>query len=146
MTELLNNKSLLQPTRPGFDASTIVDLHRSKRYTERMVTPEATIRTYKTQDKTGLPQKLHSASQTYLRGYMFKPVFIPGQYVKNAAKAVSKTSAKFNTQLSIPWSIIEFLRVLQVIKSIHCITTIPTKYAVWQVYSSFFRSKYVYKE
>jgi hypothetical protein len=39
----------------------------------------------------------------------------------------------------------EFRRVLQIIRSAHCTTTMVTKKAVWQVYSSSFLSRYVCK-
>lgn len=68
---------------------------------------------------------------------------MPGQYDKNAANAVSNIKPKFSAQFRIPWCTIEFRRVLQTIKSAHCTTTIDTKKAVWHVYSSVLRSRYV---
>ena len=44
----------------------------------------------------------------------------------------------------IPWCMMEFLRVLQIIRSVHCTITIDMKNAVWHVYSSTFRWAYVY--
>lgn len=84
-------------------------------------------------------------NDTHLSGYIRRPLSIPGQYERNAANAVSNTNPKFNAQFRIPWWTIEFRRVLQIIKSAHCTTTIDTKKAVWHVNSSVFRSRYVCK-
>ena len=45
----------------------------------------------------------------------------------------------------MPWWTMELRRVLQMIKSAHCTTTMETKKAVWHVYSSVFLSRYVCK-
>lgn len=39
---------------------------------------------------------------TYLSGYILRPLSIPGQYDKNAANAVSNTKPKFKAQFRIP--------------------------------------------
>lgn len=82
-------------------------------------------------------------NKTHFSGYIRRPLSIPGQYDKNAANAVSNTKPKFNAQFRMPWWTIELRRVLHTIKSAHCTTTIETKNAVWQVYSSVLRSRYV---
>lgn len=77
--------------------------------------------------------------KTYLSGYMRNASDIPGPYERNAARRVSKTRPKLSTWLFIPWCTSEFRRVLQMIKSAHCTTTIAVKKAVWQVYSNVLR-------
>uniref|UniRef100_A0A1A9ZK35 Uncharacterized protein n=1 Tax=Glossina pallidipes TaxID=7398 RepID=A0A1A9ZK35_GLOPL len=74
-----------------------------------------------------------------ITGYMRRPFSMPGQYERKAAKMVSNTKPKFKAQFLMPCWNIEFRRVLQMIKSAHCTTTIDTKNAVWQVmcYDSF---------
>lgn len=78
---------------------------------------------------------------THLRGYIRNPLSIPGVYERKAASAVSKMMPKLRAQLRIPWCTIELRRVLQIIKSAHCTTTMDTKNAVWQVYSRALRSR-----
>lgn len=67
---------------------------------------------------------------THLRGYMRRPLSMPGQYDRKAASAVSKTRPKFSAQLRMPWCTIELRRVLHTIRSAHWTTTIDTKKAV----------------
>lgn len=78
---------------------------------------------------------------THFSGYMRRPLSMPGQYDRKAANTVSNTKPKFNAQFRMPCWKTEFRRVLQMIKSAHCTTTIDTKKAVWQVYSSVLRSR-----
>lgn len=80
---------------------------------------------------------------THLSGNMRNPLSIPGVYERKAARAVSKIKPKLRAQLRIPWWTIELRRVLQMIKSAHCTTTMETKKAVWHVYSNVFLSRYV---
>lgn len=72
---------------------------------------------------------------------MRRPFSMPGQYERNAASTVSKTRPKFKAQLRMPCWKIELRRVLQMIRSAHCTTTIEMKKAVWQVYSKVLRSR-----
>uniref|UniRef100_A0A6B0U5M6 Putative secreted protein n=1 Tax=Ixodes ricinus TaxID=34613 RepID=A0A6B0U5M6_IXORI len=50
----------------------------------------------------------------------------------------------FRTWFLMPWCRMEFLLVLQMIKSAHCTMTMETKKAVWQVYSRVLRFLYVH--
>lgn len=78
---------------------------------------------------------------TYLSGNIRRPLSMPGVYDRTAANTVSNTKPKLRAQFRMPWWKSELRRVLQMIKSAHCTTTIDTKNAVWQVYSSVLRSR-----
>lgn len=93
--------------------------------------------------KSKLKKNTHLKIKTYLSGNMRRPLSIPGVYDRKAASAVSKIKPKLSAQLRIPWWTIELRRVLQIIKSAHCTTTMDTKKAVWHVYSNVFLSRYV---
>jgi len=41
--------------------------------------------------------------QTNFKGYILRPLSMPGQYDKKAARAVSNTKPKFNAQFLMPW-------------------------------------------
>lgn len=86
-------------------------------------------------------KKEGNTGDTHFRGYIRSPLSIPGVYERKAASAVSKMMPKLRAQLRIPWCTIELRRVLQIIKSAHCTTTMDTKNAVWQVYSRALRSR-----
>lgn len=55
---------------------------------------------------------------------------MPGVYERMAANNVSNTIPKFKAQFLIPWWKMELRRVLQIMISAHCTTTIDTKKAV----------------
>lgn len=72
-------------------------------------------------------------------GRSLKPVFKPGVYCNNAARAVSKNRPKFNIWFVIPCWKTDSLLVFDIMTSAHCTTTIDVKNAVWHVSSKFFR-------
>lgn len=78
--------------------------------------------------------------RTYFNGYMRRPLSMPGVYDRMAANTVSKMRPKFKAQFLIPWWKMELRRVLQMMISAHCTTTIDMKKAVWQVNSNVLRS------
>uniref|UniRef100_A0A1B0C680 Uncharacterized protein n=1 Tax=Glossina palpalis gambiensis TaxID=67801 RepID=A0A1B0C680_9MUSC len=71
---------------------------------------------------------------------MRRPFSMPGQYERKAAKMVSNTKPKFKAQFLMPCWNIEFRRVLQMIRSAHCTTTIDTKNAVWHLLVEFLKA------
>ena len=78
--------------------------------------------------------------QVAFRGYILRPLSIPGVYERMAARQVSKQRPKFMKWFFMPCWNTEFFLVSQMIKSAHCTITMDTKKAVWQVYSKIFRS------
>jgi hypothetical protein len=66
---------------------------------------------------------------------------MPGVYDRMAANTVSNMRPKFKAQFRMPWWKMELRRVLQIMISAHCTTTIDTKKAVWHVNSNVLRSR-----
>lgn len=109
---------------------------------------------------------------THLRGNILRATSMPGQYDRKAASAVSSNRPKMRirflrkqrrakvrtTTMCVSWSEsrsftctyfipcwrIEFLLVLQMIRSAHWTTTMLAKKAVWQVNSTIFLRSYVW--